>query len=376
MTPFDDRPREPEEKYGAFFHAYDADRLEAARQARLRQERAEREKEERARRRRKRRIRAYVRRTVALLIAAALTVWLILGIRSCAGAVRGEEEDDAPSEAPVETAAPALLVPSFGSATRTAGDDLRSDNAILVDADSGAVLASKGGKEPVRPASLVKLMTALVAVERVGDVKRVYTFPYAVLAPLYRNGEAIMAGYFEGEQATLDDLFHGTLMLSYADAAMGLVDCAAESEAAFVALMNEKAAALGMTDTHFLDPVGLNDDARSSCRDLAILLKAVLDNDYLRGVLSTEDYALPPTSFHPEGIGMKHSMFVKMVGDEPGVAVIKGGKTGFTGLAGFCLASYAVTDDGRTLIAVTTGSPGNYGPVYDAFTLYKEYSHG
>ena len=108
---------------------------------------------------------------------------------------------------------------------------------------------------------------------------------------------------------------------------------------------------------------------------MTVLVKAVLDNDYLRGVFSTEDYTLPATSFHPDGIPLKHSMFVKRAGDEPEVAVIKGGKTGFTGAAGYCLASYAQTNDGRTLIAVTTGANGNYRPVYDAFTLYKEYSH-
>ena len=375
MKPYDDRPRDPEEKYGAFFDAYDADRLEAARQARLMRARAEREKEARAKRRRKKRIRAYVRRTVALLIAAALVVWLIVGIKSCVGVIRGEEEDAVSSEAAVETAAPAPLVPSFSSATRTPGDDIYSTNAILVDAESGAVLASKGGQESVRPASLVKMMTALVAAEHVGDVRQTYTFPYAVLAPLYRDDEAIMVGYFEGEQATLNELFHGMLMFSGADAAMGLVDRATGSEEAFVALMNEKAAELGMTDTRFVDPIGLSGEARTTCRDLAILVKAVLSNDYLRTVFSTEDYTLPATSFHPDGIPLKHSMFVKMKGSEPEVAVIKGGKTGFTGQAGFCLASYAVTGDGRTLIAVTTDANGSYRPVYDAFMLYKDYSH-
>ncbi|MBP5617944.1 MAG: D-alanyl-D-alanine carboxypeptidase [Clostridia bacterium] len=374
MKYYDDRPREHEEKYGAFFDAYDVDRVEAARQARQIRERAEREKAERARRKRKRRLRAYFRRAVALLIVAGLVIWLILGIKSCA-AERVELPDDAPIEAPVETAAPVLLVPSLTAQTRTPGDDIYSTNAILVDAKSGAVLAAKNGEASVRPASLVKMMTALVAIEQVGDVKQTYTFPYEVLAPLYRDDEAVMVGYFEGEQATLDELFHGMLMVSGADAAMGLVDRAADSEEAFVARMNEKASELGMTGTHFVDPIGLSDDARTTCRDLAILVKAVLDNPYLRGVFSTENYTLPATSFHPDGIPLKHSMFAKMVGNEPEVATIKGGKTGFTGAAGYCLASYAVTTDGRTLIAVTTDANGSYRPVYDAFTLYKEYSH-
>ena len=374
MKNYDDRPRDPEEKYGAFFDAYDADRIEAARQARLMQDRAEREKEARAKRRRYVRRRAYFRRTVALLLVAGMVIWLILGIKSCVGGVRSEEDGAVSSEAPVETAAPVLFVPSFTAQTRTPGDDVYSTNAILVDAKSGAVLASKNGEAIVRPASLVKMMTALVAAEHVGDVRQTYTFPYQVLAPLYRDDEAIMVGYFEGEQATLNELFHGMLMISGADATMGLVDRAAGSEEAFVALMNEKAAELGMKDTHFVDPIGLSGDARTTCRDLAILVKAVLDNDYLRTVFSTEDYTLPANSFHPDGIPLKHSMFVKMAGDEPEVAVIKGGKTGFTGLAGYCLASYAVTTDGRTLIAVTTDANGSYRPVYDAFTLYKDYS--
>lgn len=375
----DDRPRSPEEKYGAFFDAYDTDRMEVARRARAMQEQADRQSRDRAERRRKKRWRAYRRRAAAVLILLALIAGLIFGIRACASArggdpPAGETTSKAPVEAPVEAAAPAVLAPVFSDQTAVPGEDIYSPNAILVDAESGAVLASKNGDAAVKPASLVKLMTALVAAECLTDVKETYTFPYEVLAPLYQDGEAVMIGYFEGETATLDELFHGALMFSGADAAAALAARTAGSQEAFVAKMNEKAAALGMTSTVFADPVGLNDDATTTCRDLAVLMKAVLDNEYLRRVVSTEDYTLPPTSFHPDGIKLKHSMFAKMVGNEPGVAVIRGGKTGFTGQAGFCLASYATTHDGRTLIAVTTGANGNYRPVYDAFTLYRDYS--
>ena len=374
---FNDRSRSPEERYGAFFDAYDESRMEATRLLRQQQAQATRQAREKAERQRKKRRRAYRRRAVALLLAAVLVAGLIFSIKSCVGKSRDEDAPAAVASSTASTkttAAPALFAPVFSAQTATPGDDIYSPNAILVDAQSGAVLASKGGEASVRPASLVKLMTALVAYDAITDVRETYTFPYAVLAPLYQKGDAIMIGYFEGETATLDDLFHGMLMFSGADAAYGLVDRTAESAEAFIAKMNEKAKALGMTNTRFADPVGLDDTATSTCCDLAVLVKAVLDNDYLRGVISTEDYTLPATSFHPDGTPLKHSMFAKMVGNEPEIAVIKGGKTGFTGLAGYCLASYAVTTDGRTLIAVTTGANGNYRPIYDAFTLYKNYS--
>ena len=373
---FNDRIRSPEERYGAFFDAYDETRMEAARQARQRRDGADRQARAKAERRRKKRLRAYRRRAVALLLAVGLVVGIVFGVKSC---VSNKGKDPPVKETAVQVPAEAppavLFVPAFSDTTARPGDDVYSPNAILVDAESGAVLAAKDAEAKVRPASLAKMMTALVAYDAIRDVREKYTFPYEVLAPLYKDDEAVMIGYFEGESATLDDLFHGMLMFSGADAAMGLVDRTADSTEIFVAKMNAKAQALGMTNTHFADPVGLDDSAYSTCRDLTILVKAVLSNVYLRSVFSTEDYRLPATSFHPDGIPLKHSMFAKMEGTEPEVAVIKGGKTGFTGQAGYCLASYAVTTDGRTLIAVTTGANGNYRPVYDAFTLYKTYSH-
>lgn len=368
----------PEEKYGDFFRSYEPERMEAARRLRQQQKNADQKQEQRRLRHRKAVRRAMRRRAIAVLLAVALVVGIVFGVRSCVGKNKPEATQPATSSAapPVaDTAASPVVLPRFTDNTATPGDDLYSTNAILVDATRGEVLASKGGEEKVRPASLVKLMTALVAAEAIGDVTERYTFPYEVLAPLYQRGDAIMIGYAEGESVTLDDLFHGMLMFSGADAACGLADRVAGSTEDFVAKMNEKARELGLKNTLFTDPVGLDDDGHySTCYDLAVLMQEALKNDYLRQVISTEDFTLEATEQHPDGIPLKNSMFAKMVGTEPEVAVIRGGKTGFTGKAGFCLASFAVTADGRELIAVSTGANGSYRPIYDSFTLYKDYS--
>ena len=370
-------PPPPEEKYGDFFRSYEPERMETVRMLRQQQANADQKERERRLRRRKAVRRAWRHRALALLLGIALIVGIVFAVRGCAGGQEPVSSEPVSSSAPpaADTAASPVVLPQFTEQTATPGDDLYSPNAILIDTTENVVLASKGGEERVRPASLVKLMTALVAAEAIEDVTERYTFPYEVLNPLYQRGDAIMIGYAEGECVTLDDLFHGMLMFSGADAAYGLVDRVAESTEDFVAKMNEKARDLGLKNTLFTDPVGLDDDGHySTCYDLAVLLQEVLRNDYLRRVISTENFTLEATEQHPDGIPLKNSMFAKMVGDEPEVAVIRGGKTGFTGKAGFCLASFAVTLDGRELIAVSTGANGSYRPIYDSFTLYKNYS--
>ena len=369
-----------ENKYSDFYTSYDPERI------RISKEKSEQRRavaaQATAKRKRKAKLKrkAYIRRICALLVLIGVVLTAVLSVRSCTAKYNtGTSSSTAVSKtqnhSPPETTKPLkVILPEFTDNTVTLTDQLNSEHAILIDTKSATVLADKQSRDRIYPASLVKLMTAIVAAENISDFDEKITLDPKVLSKLY-NSDAIMIGLQENEQISVTDLFYGMIMFSGADAATALAIKAAGSVEDFVKLMNEKAAEMGLENTHFTNVVGLDDkDQYSTCYDLAIIMQQLLKNEFLYKVISTENYLIEATEFHPDGIRLKNSMFAKMYGTEPEVATVKGGKTGFTNKAGFCLASYAITSDGRLVIAVTTNSNGSYRPVYDCFELYKNYS--
>ena len=141
---------------------------------------------------------------------------------------------------------------------------------VLMDADSGRVLYEKNGRQRMLIASTTKLMTALVALEQ-GTLTDVVT----VTASHMAEGSSMYLR--AGEKLTLEELLYGLLLCSGNDAALAVTECAGGLEP-FVALMNKKAAALGMADTHFANPNGLDDEEHySTARDMAQLARAAVN---------------------------------------------------------------------------------------------------
>lgn len=152
------------------------------------------------------------------------------------------------------------------------------------------------------------------------------------------------------------------------------------SEEAFVARMNQKAAELGMTGTHFCNPTGLHDPEHvSTVRDMARLTEAALQNETFRKLFTTERYTVPATNCHPQGFTMHSTLLSQLDGTELHRGRILGGKTGYTGEAGLCLASLAEVK-GREYILVTAGAGGNHSTalyhIEDAVTVYRRVSRG
>ena len=140
------------------------------------------------------------------------------------------------------------------------------------------VLAEKGMDEKIYPASMTKVMTLLVAAENLPDLGATFPMTQAIIDPLYLAG-ASMAGYVNGETVTMRDLLYGAVVPSGAEATEALAQAVAGSEEAFVAMMNEKAAALGLTNTHFMNTSGLHDENHySTVREIALILQAALEN--------------------------------------------------------------------------------------------------
>ena len=156
-------------------------------------------------------------------------------------------------------------------------------SAILVDAGSGRILYEKDAYTQRSIASTTKLMTALVAVESTPDLSKVIT----ISAEHWVEGTSM---YLKpGEEITLEELLYGLLLQSGNDAAMAIATgCAGEVET-FVGWMNQWAEELGMENTHFANPSGLDEDGHySTAYDMSLLARAVLENEILREIVATK----------------------------------------------------------------------------------------
>ncbi len=222
-----------------------------------------------------------------------------------------------------------LIPPAYAVGDRAAG-------AVLMDAESGRVLYEHDAHTPRLIASTTKLMTALVAVERAGDLDEVISVKGEWLGS---EGSSI---YLKaGEEITLRGLLYGLLLQSGNDAAMVIACHTAGGEAEFAALMNEKAAELGMKDSSFANPSGLDhENHRSTPYDMALLARACLKNETVAEICATGSITIGTRTF------VNHNKLLRRYEGCVGM------KTGFTEKAGRTLVS-AATRDGQTLICVT-----------------------
>ena len=177
--------------------------------------------------------------------------------------------------------------------------DTTSKHAILLDAQSGQILAQKRADERAAPASLTKMMTILLAIEAEPDLDKQVTLPDGIF-PALQTENASMAGFVPGETVTVQDLLYGAMLPSGAECCETMARLVSGSEESFVALMNQKAAELGMKNTHFTNPTGLTDaEHYSSAADMAKLLQAALHNATFRTIFTAEHYTTTATAQHP-----------------------------------------------------------------------------
>jgi len=241
----------------------------------------------------------------------------------------------------------------------------------VITARGGRILGEQNGRERMYPASMTKMMTAIVALDKLKLSKEI-TFTAEMLDAL--NGtDATQAGYQAGETVKVEDILYGIILPSGADCCMAVAYEVAGSEEAFVELMNKKAKKIGMKDTHFCNTIGLhNEEHYSTCYDMAILLRYCLRNKTFREIITSPYHSTGPTNVHPDGITVYSTMFNNLSSTEVTGGEILGGKTGFTNAAGLCLASFAEID-GREYIVVTGGASGATGAehVWDAVEVYN-----
>nr|WP_256311448.1 D-alanyl-D-alanine carboxypeptidase [Tissierella carlieri] len=266
-----------------------------------------------------------------------------------------------------------VLVPFYDSVS-IPSDSLQSTHAILIRLDDNTVMMEKKSEERIYPASLTKIMTAIVAIENLPDLKEEIKLTNSTFEGLY-EANASMAGFQAHENVRAIDLLYGVMLPSGAECCIGLADEIAGSEQKFAEMMNQKAVDLGMNNTHFENTTGLHDeDHYTTVKDLAILLNHALENDTFREIFTSSRHTSQSTNKHPDGITFYSTMFKNL--DTPNVmdGKILGGKTGYTDMAGLCLASLAKVGE-EEYILITAGAKGDNRSeqfnISDALTVYN-----
>ena len=282
------------------------------------------------------------------------------------------EPEPAEEPEPEQPTGPALAQST--DATQTLDLELYSSSALLIDLQSGTVLSEKAPDEKIYPASMTKVMTLLVAAENLPDLDQTFTMTQAIIDPLYLAG-ASMAGFVDGETVTMRDLLYGAVVPSGAEATEALAQAVAGGEEAFVAMMNEKAAALGLQSTHFMNTSGLHDENHySTVREIALILQAALQNETCAEVLRAENYRASKTEQHPDGLAMTNKFLYRVHHEyNLGGAEITAAKTGYTAEAMNCCASAGKTPDGRDVLCVTANAWTGEFCIEDHVALYTKY---
>lgn len=336
--------------------------------------------ENRKRRMARRRKRMRIRRIRILSVTAFL---LIIAAAVIALALRGKEdppveeppvEENTPVTVPVEEIPDPVYTVARTTDTRQISADLPSQYAVVIDANSGLVLAEKGSQTRMSPASMTKILTLLVAVENITDWEQTFTMHIGITDYCFVNGCSVV-GYELDEVIPVKELLYGCILSSGADACLALAEIVAGSHEGFVELMNEKLEELGLSDTaHFTNCVGLYDQNHyCTVEDMALMLKAAMDNELCREVMSTKIYHLAPTEEYPDGEPLSNWFLRRIEDKDTGAIEVLCAKTGYVAEAGSCAASSGVTADGGQFLCVTANAYSSWRAIYDHVDLYNAY---
>lgn len=252
----------------------------------------------------------------------------------------------------------------------TSAPSVSAKSAILIEGNRRTPIYQKNADE-IRPmASTTKIMTALVAIER-APLDTVITTPACAI-----NTEGSSIYLVEDEQLTLEQLLYALMLESANDAAVAIAVGLAGSIDEFANWMNEKARSLGLVNTHFTNPHGLDHEAHyTTARELAIIAAHALENQSFRAIASTRKITIPHAGTEGVRLLVNHNKMLHLYKDCIGV------KTGYTHKSGRCLVS-AAQRDGVTVVAVTLSASDDWNDHqkmldygfsrYQSVTLCKE----
>ncbi len=243
--------------------------------------------------------------------------------------------------------------------TFTPNFTIASEAAVLINMDKDIIVYEKNPTKKWYPASLTKIMTAIVVLDHVTDLDNTeYEAPLVVFDDLYgKNPSAV--GYSRGEIITANDLMYSMLMYSACESAGILAyNVGGESIPNFIDMMNAKAEEIGCTGTHFVNPHGLYDDEQyTNARDMALIAKYAVDNyPKFVEIATTTEYTLHATNYHEDGWVTIHHTNAMVHNGEFYYEPARGLKTGTLDESGRNLVSLA-SKDGNNYLLVTLGAP-------------------
>ncbi len=244
------------------------------------------------------------------------------------------------------------------------GPEIGAKAAIVMEANTGAILYAKNIHEELYPASTTKILTCLLAVEN-GNLDDTVTFTADAISSVPADGSNI--GMDIGEYLSLEECLYGIMVGSANEVANAVAEHVSGSISAFIDLMNEKAASLGCTNSHFNNANGLQDSNHyTSAYDLALISREFFSNELLSTVGNTARYHFEPSAGQPDDFYLNNKH--KLVNGEIPYEGIAGGKTGYTDLARETLVTCAERD-GMKLICVVfmEESPDQFN---DTVTLF------
>lgn len=239
-----------------------------------------------------------------------------------------------------------ILTAVFGESAFAMADS--ADCACMINGTTGEVVFSKNMDEQHSMASTTKIMTAIIAIEQCDMEEKVTVSRNAA----YQEGSA--AYVRENNVIAMKDLLYGLMLNSGNDAAVAIAEHISGSSEAFAELMNKKAEVLGLTNTHFMNPNGLdNPEHYTTAYELAMIAKYAMENEDFREIVSTRTYQATPDNSTETLYFSNHNKMLKNYEGSTGI------KTGYTRATGRCLVSSAERDN-MEFIAVTLGDPNDW----------------
>lgn len=236
---------------------------------------------------------------------------------------------------------------------------IQAESAILMDAKTGSILYEKNADKKQYPASITKIMTALLAIENLKPTD-IVSFSQDAIFSIERGSTHI--GLDVGEQITVDQALHALLLMSANEVANGLAEKVSGSIDNFASLMTNRAKNLGAKNTHFMNPHGLpHENHYTTAYDMALITREIYNNEYFLEIMSTPTYIIPPTNKSTESrpLSQDHPFMNKKRNSKLFREDVIGGKTGYTDIARHTLVTIARRNDIDLIVIILKGEKSN-----------------
>lgn len=245
--------------------------------------------------------------------------------------------------------------------------EIVSETAIVINADTGQVLYDKNSDKVMYPASITKILTALVALED-GDLSSTITMSHEAVFGIEAGSSHIALD--EGEQINFEDAMYAVMLVSANEAAWGVAEHVGGTLSGFCDMMNKRAKELGCQNTNFVNANGLHDDNHyTTAYDMALITQEAIKNEEFLKLTSTLKHTIPPTNKNTERYLHQDNRMI-LENTDYYYEYCLGGKTGFTDQAGGTLVTWA-KKDGATLICVVMNARSNAQNYTDSISLYN-----